>query len=1166
MKLISIRKVKRRIISPKICRAMKFTFLLVVLSVSSAFCMTSYSQTANITLQMNNASVEDVLNKIEEESEFRFLYNKKLVNVNRTINVSVNEENIAGVLNKVFENDDVEYTIYNRQIVLSKKSGAGVGVSSVQQANPVRGTIIDRSGETLIGVSVSIKGATTGTITDIDGRFLIDASKGSVLRVSYLGYITQEITIGDNRDLRIVLEENTQELETVVVVGFGTQKKESITGAISAISGDELMTTNASTTSTALAGKIAGINTRMPDGRPGAGTKIRIRGMGTPLYVIDGVQKDEGQFNNIDPNDIENLSVLKDAAAAIYGVRAANGVIVVTTKSGKRNSRNTVNVNASYGWQDMFRFPEPSSTKTYVTAKYQSDIIKKASDPNYNMTYTRDQYEKWMQGTEKGYWGFDWKDYILKTAPQYYVGANMSGGSEDINYYMAISHLGQDAIIRNYGGFYRTNVQFNVDANITKKLKIGATMSGRIEERKHPGVPGGDDTWQALFAVYRNLPTVRPFANDNPDYPAKTSAGGETNFGMLTYEKSGEFEETWKVIQMNLTAEYKIMDGLSIKALGGYYLGDYYKFNHEYTYQLYYYDEATDTYHKDGDGMTNPWMEKQYDKVEETSFQATVDFKRKFNQHTLAVVAGAEANKKKNPSLWLHDRPAANAINSMYPSTMAEINDYLNRTEARAGFIGKVNYDYEGKYLLELIGRYDGSWKFPKGDRWGFFPSVSVGWRLSEEAFWQNIKNTVNNLKVRASYGIVGDDATPDYAAYDYLSGYQYAGKYKDFYNDEKNVDGAVIGGEWIAGSKNRGLPVRTLSWMEAKMLNVGFDFGLLDDRLSGEFNYFTRKLDGIPEVKNDILIPVETGFEAPKENLKSEMIKGIDGTITWRDKIQDFNYSVSGNLTFARQYDWHQYKPRFGNSWNEYRNSINERYAFINWGYQVIGRFKDWEEIANYPVNVDGKGNTTIRPGDFIYKDVNKDGIINEMDERPIGYRAEEDENKNVVPYFNYNFTFNFGYKGFDLGLTFSGASFASLMLNYELKRPFHDGGNNPQFLLGDQWRLSDIHDANSVLIPGRYPTSIEGNADHVNYKANDFWLLNVNYLKLRNLELGYSVPKKIIDRAKIQKLRIYTSMQNLFSIDNLGNVDIDPEINKGSGVQYPTNRVISIGCNLTF
>jgi TonB-linked outer membrane protein, SusC/RagA family len=1133
---------------------MKITLFLLVCCTVSAF-SSSYSQTATLNLKVNSVTVEEVLNQIEEQSEFRFLYNKKLVDVDRKVNLTVKRGNISETLKKLFEGNDVDYVIFDRQIVLShKEDSKSLRIPepmAQQQANQVRGVIMDSSGEPLPGVSIVIKGTTTGTIADLDGKFTINAPVGSTLRISYIGYLPQEIKVEGNGELSILMQEDAQELEGVVVVGFGHQKKESVTGAITAISGKELMATNTSTTSTALAGKVVGINSRMTDGRPGAGTMIRIRGMGNPLYVIDGVQKDEGQFNNIDPNDIASISILKDASAAIYGVRAANGVIVVTTKSGARNTKTSVNVNAYYGWQDMFRFPQPADTKTYVDAKYQSDVIRKAKDSGFNMKYTPEEYAKWQAGTEKGYQGFDWYDYILNTAPMSYVGGNMSGGSENMNYYLALSHLNQDAIIRNYGGFYRTNMQMNLDADLTKKFKIGGSMNGRIEKRKHPGVPGGDDTWQALFAIYRNLPTVRPFANDNPDYPAKTSSGGETNFGMLTYDKAGEFEETWRVIQLNISAEYKVTDFLNLKAQGGYYLADRTLFNHEYTYKLYDYDAAKDEY-KEAFSMDNPWMEKGYEKVEETTMQATANLNKSFNSHTIAATLGAEAIRRKNPNLWLHDRPSANAIDMMYPWTIVEINDLLNRTESRVGFIGRVNYDYQSKYLLELIGRYDGSWKYPKGDRWGFFPSVSGGWRISEEPFWDGIKDEVSSLKLRASYGIVGSDDYRDfgnvYNAYDFLGGYSY------------NKGGAVLDGEWVAGSQNRGLPVKTLSWMEAKMFNVGFDVGLFNDRLTGEFSYFTRKMDGIPVRKYDVLIPNEAGFELPYENLNSNMIKGVEGALKWTDNISDFGYSIAGNFTFSRQYDWEQYKPRFGNSWNEYRNSQHHRYAFIWWGQEVIGQFQDWEQIANHPVNIDGKGNTTMRPGDFIYKDVNGDGVINDMDVRPIGYRTGE------TPYLNYNFVLTADYKGFDLNATFGGSSYASYYIEWEMRQPLHDGGNNPQFYLSNQWHLSDIHDANSPLIPGKYPTVIEGNGDHRNYWGNDFWLKNVSYLKLRNLEFGYTVPKNIVKKMGMQKIRLYTSMQNLFSIDNLGDVKVDPELSSGSGVQYPTNRVISLGCNLTF
>lgn len=1143
MKPISNRKVKRRIISPKISLIMKFTLFFFICCVSSAFCISSYSQTTSLSLRMDDVSVEEILNKIEDQSEFRFLYNKKLVNVERTASISSNHENITTVLNKLFAGGDVVYLIYDRQIVLSNK-GETIDVQSIVQQTdpPVKGTVKDKSGEPLIGVSIKVQGSASGTLTDADGGFSINVPKGSVLHVSYLGFITQEVQVGDRRELNIIMQEDTKELGTVVVVGFGTQKKESITGAISAISGDDLMTTNASATSTALAGKIAGLNSRQTDGRPGYGTSIRIRGMGTPLYVIDGVQKDEGQFNNIDPKDIESISILKDASAAIYGVRAANGVVVVKTKTGKRDTKNTINLNGSYGWQNFMKFPQPANAKTYMTAKYQSDVIKGTLNSS-----SREEYEKWMSGTEKGYQGWDWYDYVINASPMSYIGGNMSGGSENINYYVALSHLTQEAIIRNYGGFYRTNMQMNVDANITKKLKIGGSMNGRIETKKNPGVPGGDDYWTALFAIYRNLPTIRPYANDNPNYPAKTSTNNSTNFAILNYDLSGKYEDTWRVMQLNLSAEYQIMDGFKLNLLGGYYLADRVQNNHEYTYKLYGYNTDTDEYYV-VDRMDNPYMERTYAKVEETSGQFTFDFNRKFGDHSVAAIAGGEFIRRKTPSLWLHDRPASNPIDQMYLTSMVELTDNLENPQARAGFIGRFNYDYANKYLIELIGRYDGSWKFPTDDRWGFFPSVSGGWRMSEEPFWEGIKDIFSDFKLRASYGIVGYDETSGYNAFDYLGGYTY------------NQGGAVIDDAWVIGTKPRGLPVKTLSWLKAKMFNIGFDYGFLDNKLRGELNFYTRKLDGIPAKRYDILIPKETGFDLPNENLNSEMIKGMDGSITWSDKVNDLNYSIGGNFTLARQYDWNQYKPRFGNSWDYYRNSKNERYSSVNWGKQVIGQFQSWDEISNYPINIDGKGNTTLRPGDLIYKDVNGDGIINDMDNRPIGYREGD------VPYLNYNFTFNFDYKGFDLGLTFGGSTYASFFLDWEMRNPLHDGGNNPQYYLSDQWHLSDIHDPNSALVAGKYPTIIEGNASHSNYWRSDFWLKNVSYLKLRNLEFGYTVPKAFSKRLNIEKVRLYTSMQNLFSIDNLGDIEMDPEISSGSGLQYPTTRVISFGFNLTF
>ncbi|MNS90356.1 TonB dependent receptor [compost metagenome] len=343
-------------------------------------------------------------------------------------------------------------------------------------------------------------------------------------------------------------------------------------------------------------------------------------------------------------------------------------------------------------------------------------------------------------------------------------------------------------------------------------------------------------------------------------------------------------------------------------------------------------------------------------------------------------------------------------------------------------------------------------------------------------------------------------------------------------------------------------------------MLNVGLDFSTLKGKLTGSVDVFRRKRTGLPAKREDVLIPNEVGFSLPYENLNSDIHQGIDGSLMWRSSVNGFNYFVGGNFTFARQTDGEQYKPRFGNSLDQYRKSIYDRYAFLNWGLHSIGQFQSWEEIANYDIDNDRKGNSSLRPGDIKYEDINGDKVINELDERPIGYR------QGGLPYFNYGINLGGQFKGFDLAMDFTGAAFASFSPSYEAVFPFHDGGNNPQYYMENQWMLSDITDPNSALIPGKYPTLIKGNRDHSNYWHSDFWLTNVNYLKLRNLQIGYTLPEKWMKPRGIQKLRIYTMMQNLFSIDNLGDMKIDPEITSDSGVQYPTNRVINVGVTLTF
>ena len=1022
-----------------------------------------------------------------------------------------------------------------------------LSVDAIQQQRTVKGTVIDATGEPVIGANVKEAGSTNGTITDINGEFTLNVGPKATLEISFIGYITQKVTVGDSNSVKVTLKEDMTTLDEVIVTGYGmSQKKATLTGAISAIKSTDIERSSATTASGSLVGKIAGLNTRQQDGRPGAGTALQIRNMGTPLFVIDGVVSDEGQFNNMDFNDIDNISILKDASAAIYGMRAANGVVVVTTKKGQRNSKNTVSVNAYYGWQHNSRFINPADTKTYVQAYAAAETWKRM--PTGERRYNKEEYDKWMTGTEKGYQGFDWSDYIWVTAPQSYVSGNFSGGSDKANYYVNVSHIDQQATVRGYGGFQRTNAQMNIDMNVTEKFKIGATMNGRIEERHHPGVPGGDDTWLPRFATMKNQPTKRPFANDNPNYPASVGSDNGLNFGLLNFEKSGTFEDTWRMAQLNLNAEYEIIKGLKAKALFGYYFASELLNNQEYTYRVYRYDEATDEY-VDVGGRASAWRERTNAYVEELTSNIQLAYEKAFGAHSINAVIGFEAIKRDTPKSWLHAIPASNSLHLIYYDTIDKYEDTGNNTEARLGWLGRFNYNYANKYLIDFSARYDGSWKFPPNHRWGFFPSASLGWRISEENFWKESKiaSIFSDLKIRGSYGLVGDDNVDGYSAFDYMTGYDY------------KQGGGVIDGSYIIGTTPRNLPVTTLSWAKAKILDIGLDVAFLNNRLSGSVDFFRRIKTGIPASRDDVLLPEEVGFERPKENLNSNVHTGYNLLARWSDKVNDFHYSISANFTYSRFYNWEQYNPKFSNSWDEYRNSTWHRFGNVNWAYEADGQFQSWEEIASWPIDNDQKGNTTLRPGDIKYVDQNGDGIINDMDKRPIGYKEDS------TPVLNFGFNLAFAWKGFDLALDFSGAGMSTWNPSLIQKIPFNNNGNNPAYYMEDTWRLSDIFDANSEMIPGKYPTLLIGNNanNHSNYWDSSFWKYNVRYLKLRNLEFGYTFPKEWLQKCRINSLRLYLAGQNLFTLTN---VPIDPEVSAGNGTAYPSMRIINLGLTLKF
>lgn len=1008
------------------------------------------------------------------------------------------------------------------------------------QEKVVSGTVTDANGDPLIGVNVLVKESPSlGTITDMDGKFSLHTENGQTLVFTYIGYAPHEVALTGKSMLQVQMREDSEALEEIVVIGYGAQKKSTLSGAISSLKSDDLVRTTTATVSGALVGKTPGITARQADGRPGASTSIQIRNMGKPLYVINGVPSEEGQFNNLDVNDIESISILKDASAAIYGLRAANGVVLITTKGGKREQKSSISATGYYGIQNLMRYPEPADAATYYQAKMEQDLNMYGSTNR-----TKEELLNWQNGTNQG---FDWYDFIVRqNSPVLYGNINASGGSENMNYYFSASHINQQAAVEGFN-FKRTTIQANVDANITKNLKVGTRINARIEERHNVGVPGLDDYWQPYFAIFKNDPTVQAYANGNKDY-VNTTQDIYTGAAIFDKDITGYTDDIWKSATINLFAEYDLpLKGLKLRGAFNYWIADNKNEQFEYTYNTYTYDKETDTYNVTGSNQ-NPWRRRVFEERQELTYQLQLNYANSFGSHNLSGVAGLEAFERKRNYTLYNTLPPNNYIDLTYLDDMTGLTHEVGES-ARAGAIFRLAYDYAGKYIVEFSGRYDGSYLFKSGSRWGFFPAVSAGWRLSEEAFMQGwTGDKLSNLKLRASWGQMGDDQYNDsdiVTPYSYLDGYNYGSRT------------AVLNGSTVTGVRPRGLPITTLSWIKSTLINVGLDYGFFNNQLSGTVEMFKRKRTGLPASRYDVLIPVEVGFELPQENLNTDAHYGVEASIAWMDKIDRVNYSIGGNVTLSRKKDLYDYNARFGSSWDYYRNSTVNRWANINWGYESTGQFQSVDEIKNYPVDIDGVGNSTLIPGDLIIKDVNGDGIINYLDERPIGYATGQQ------PYLSFGINGSVAWNNFDLQFDFAGATMQTYATNWEIKIPFQ-AINSPHYILNDAWHHADPTDVNSAWIPGCYP-AVRTGGSHVNWtRHSTFWTTNIAYLKLRTLELGYTLPKHVTKRFRVNHLRFFVNGYNLFSIDNMGKYEVDPEISMDSGLVTPNLRTFSFGFNI--
>jgi TonB-linked SusC/RagA family outer membrane protein len=1032
---------------------------------------------------------------------------------------------------------------------------SSVAHSTLPAPVTVTGLVKDESGLTLPGVSIKVKGTTFGTVTDAQGKFTISTPEaGSILQISFVGYVSQEIQIGNNnKGLQITLKADNKSLNEVIVVGYGSQRKTTLTGSVSTIKGDDLVETKNENVVNMLTGKVPGLRIQQLSSEPGAfNTKFDIRGYGTtPLIVIDGIPRSADDLSRMDPNEIDNISVMKDASAAIYGVRSANGVILVTTKKGtNQNGKFNINYSINAGWQQFLNLPKGVDALEYMMLKNESQ--KRDFGQNfYQQTapaFSAADMAPYQNGTLQS---SDWIDAVMKqNVPQVQQNLNINGGSDKVNYFFDLGYLKQDGVFKSGDMNYdRWNFRSNVNVKLTNRLRAEILTSGYADTKNQPHA----DVWTMFKYAWNQLPTDQIYANNNPAYP-HVEPDNANPVTMTTSSYNGYKVNKIKNFQGQASLIYDIpgIQGLSAKAMYNYGYSPNDQTNVNQSFNLYQYDPQNKTYLPTL--VSSPsYVYRGYNTNTSTLMQFSLNYAHKFGNHNITgLVLYEEAdtqndnfNAQREFSLGLPYLFAGNSTNQVANMDPNGLYETVNK-----GIVGRFNYDYKGKYLAEFGFREDGSSKFKPGSQWGFFPEGSIGWRLSEEQFIKNLipSKILSNFKVRASYGELGDDSSAGLVPF--VPGYTYPS------------GGAILGGNYVNGLASIGVVNPNLTWYTAKTLDIGADVSLWNGLLDGTFDYFVRTRTGLLDTRTSV-VPGTAGTALPQENLDSDQTKGFDMIISHRNHIGSVGYNISVNGSISRTMKLVVQQTRAGNSYDNWKNGQADRYTNIWWGKDYGGQFQSYSQIYNYPINTGG-GNQAVVPGDYYYKDWNNDGVIDSKDEHPIATRD--------IPLVNFGMTLGANWKGFDLNMLLQGSTLFHVQYAEQLAQPLLYGRSAlTQFL--DRWHTAvpgaDVYDPNTVWVPGNYPTTGSPPADGT--KA----VQNATYVRIKSLELGYTLPNRLLKKAGISKLRVYVNSYNLATLTGLKNSDpehpgvvaqgADWNYSQG-GYLYPLNRSFNVGANVTF
>lgn len=1021
-----------------------------------------------------------------------------------------------------------------------------VAISSNQlfgqnQTRSITGKVLDQSGIPMAGVSVAVTGTSMGTLTDSEGNFALSNIKDdAVLRFTFVGMQPQEVSVSGKPAISITMSQESYGIDEVVIVGYGTQKKINLTGSVSTVNSAEIVKVPTANVSEALVGKAPGLFAKQGTGVPGADySDLSIRGYGAPLILVDGI---ETSWTRMDPNEIESISVLKDAAAAIYGIRAGNGVILITTKRGNNNR-------PSVTYSNNFSFQSPTTIPEFVSSAKYAELLREGQ-LNYGLpvTYTEEDIQKFKDGNDPNYVNESWYNAAFrKWSPMQTHNISVRGGNEKVRYFITVGYLDQSGTYRsNDLGFNRYNARSNIDAQITDRFSISVDMSYRNEDRRAPQT--------SLDNIWINLKTALPLWPTS--LPDPTKGGAYSGFlerspvAQTISDMTGFDNDLQRYFTGKISLKYKIpgIEGLELNGALNYSINNFYNKIQDKPFKLFAYDYTNDIYIPYGSNGSNSLYEEssQFTQIYPL---VSLNYNRKFGNHSLQGLLLAEGTTS-NSNYMSAGRVDLLSLEVPYLFAGSLENMTNNGAAQESGYVSyvsRLNYSYKDKYLLEGTFRADASYKFPPDSRWGYFPSVSAGWRISEESFIKDNLPWINNLKLRASYSKSGGNDNVE--AFKYLAGYEIIESTSNIY---------VFGSDVYRLLRTRGLANSEITWPDMTNYNAGLDASFLGGMFGLELDFFyrvTENLFGYP-LEN---FPSTFGTPLPQLNINSTDDRGFELTVSHKKSIgSKFSYNLSGSLSLARE-KYRRWSESPYNDEDELRIYQKTGKYTNRWiGYISDGLFMTQEEITNLDVNQDQAGNTTLRPGDIRYKDLNGDKVIDWRDQDVIGYGS--------YPDLTYGLNIGAQYGSFSITALFQGASMFNSLIADAIRGPLTNQGNAFEFQYKYRWQPDPANPGVNinpdVMLPAIYPEGTNTN----NNKTSDFWLKDATYIRLKNLNLSYSLPRKLVQKAGFQDVNINVAGSNLLTLSKLGiyKKSIDPEATDYQKF-YPPVKTISFGLNIT-